>query len=103
MMGGLFKGLNLPGLTKGLMGDGSVKDPRAAFAAILVATAADVGKKPNFNLELEINDLWTRLGNLRQQQQKGIGGALSAMTKQMESGIFQGLDKALEGLLKNMK
>jgi hypothetical protein len=100
-IGKIFKGLNLPGgLGQALMGDGSVKDQRAAFTAVLVATAAHVSQKPNFNLELEINDLWVRLGNLRQEQPKGIAAMVN---NALDPGVFQGLNKALEGLLKNLK
>ena len=100
-IGKILKGLNLPpGVMQAAMGDGSVKDQRAAFTAILVATASNAAQKPNFNLEVEINDLWTRLGNLRQEKPKGIG---AIMNKALDPRIFQGLNKSLEGILKNMK
>ena len=41
---------------------------RNAFSALLVATAAAAQKKPNFNLELEINDLLVHLDALRRQR-----------------------------------
>lgn len=69
-VGKLISALNLPGIDAGVTGRlANLTDPRLQFNAVLAATIANANKKPNFNLELEINDLWTRLGNLRQAQQ----------------------------------
>lgn len=74
-------------------------DNRAAFIAALTATAANASKKPNFNLELEINDLWTRLGNLRDASP---GGGFSGAVNQLQD-VQQSLFKTLEALSKNVK
>lgn len=84
-------------------------DQRAAFNAILLATAANVTKKPNFNLELEINDLWIRLGNLRSAQPAGVGGVFANLGKtaalvNMNIGAVLGdLESAVLNLAKNVK
>jgi hypothetical protein len=89
--------LNLPGgiaskLSAILQGG----DERDAFNGILLATVAHVNNKPNFNLELEINELLIRLGNLRGASSEGIGGALS----QVARGLSENIDKAMGSLIK---
>jgi hypothetical protein len=69
-----FGQVNMNGLLGELKGSGlellfarilQQGNQRAIFKATLLATVARVSKKPNFNLELEINDLFIKLGNLR--------------------------------------
>lgn len=52
-------------------------DDRAAFNAILLATVEHVSKKPNFNVQLEMNDLWIKLTNLRDDIGKAPAGSPS--------------------------
>ena len=98
-----IKGMNLPGLSPTIMGKLEASpDPRVQFNALLLTTVAHVSQKPNFNLELEINDLWTRLGSLRQEQAatKAPGTALSAAMGSLGE-INQQLGKVLETMLKS--
>lgn len=73
-------------------------DPRQAFTALLLATVTNVQKKPNFNLELEINDLLVHLDALRSQQ--GAGG-VGAVMQQMTSNLNMNLT-ILDGMLRTM-
>ncbi len=84
-------------------------DQRAAFNAILLATAANATKKPNFNLEVEINDLWIRLGNLRSTAPIPTGGAFAQVgqvTAQLSSILSQAvgnIDAAVVNIAKTVK
>ena len=68
-------------------------DQRAAFNAILLATVAHGSKKPSFNLEVEINDLMVRLGNLRGLS--SVSGALGNV-----GALYQGIDSLINSLIK---
>ena len=101
---GITRKMQLPGgvlssLTRGLNGE---IDQRQAFVTVLLAAAAHVNQKKNFNLELEINDLWTHMTVLRNQQPTG---GLAGFIRPGGASIFQGLfndalGKALEATLK---
>ena len=80
-------------------------DQRAAFNGILLASAANVMKKPNFNLEVEINDLMIRLGNLRGMQSQSPMGALGSPAGVLGNlfSILGSLDSAAQALVKNVK
>ena len=60
-------------------------DDRAAFKAILLATVEHVSKKPHFNCQLEINDLWIKLTNLRDDIAKAEAGRSTG-----GAGVFGG-------------
>lgn len=87
----------------GLTGDLSQKigemvdgpNQRNAFSALLVATAAAAQKKPNFNLELEINDLLVHLGALRRQ---GMASSMQSTLTQLNLMFFVGLMRSLRDL-----
>ena len=68
---------------------------RNAFSALLVATAAAAQKKPNFNLELEINDLLVHLDALRRQ---GMASQLPGMLTQLNLMFFSGLMRTVRDL-----
>lgn len=72
LVGGFGGGL-APLLEKVLVGAALKQDTGAAFNAILLATVDRVNGKPNFNLELEINDLLVKLGNLRDPAMPAVG------------------------------
>ena len=107
-IGKILKGLQLsPVMQQSLGTIADSGDQRAAFNAVLLATAANVDKKPNFNLELEINDLFIRLGNLRSmssgpasafqgsmQTSKQIFGALNTLSANLDTAI-QSIVKSL--------
>ncbi|MEO6340786.1 MAG: hypothetical protein ABIO39_12145 [Caulobacteraceae bacterium] len=112
MFGGIAKTVSLaigkmqlPGmvssaLSRGLTGE---VNQRQAFVALLLATAAHVNEKKNFNLELEINDLWVHMGSMRSQQQAsgGMGGMVQGLHGVLHSSMFnEGISKAIEGILK---
>ena len=102
---GIVGKMSLPGgvlssLMRGLTGE---VDQRQAFVSVLLATAAHVNQKKNFNLELEINDLWTHLTVLRGQQPTGgVAGLLQTMgvPSPFLPTFNEGITKALDGLLK---
>lgn len=103
--GSVVKGLPLSGQMLSGLNAIPMSDQRKAFIAVMVATAAGVGQKPNFNLEVEINDLWIRLGSLRQANSdtfggvnKGIGGMLTPLIDMQTQ-----LNGAMQALVKNMK
>ena len=91
-----LKGMNLPpGVLQNLAAGGApAPDPRAEFNAVLLATVSHVNKKPNFNFELELNDLWTRLGVLKQEQAADAPLGLARMF-----GAFKDLDGQLGPLM----
>ncbi|MCC6242916.1 MAG: hypothetical protein IT353_08745 [Gemmatimonadaceae bacterium] len=95
------KGLNVSPIMQAAMGMiADSGDQRAAFNAILLATSATVANKPNFNLELEINDLWIRLGNLRNMAPAGGGlpkaaSPLSSIGPALES-VMQAMAKQVD-------
>lgn len=98
-----LKGMNLPGMSPTIMGRlEAAPDPRVQFNALLLTTVSHVSQKPNFNLELEINDLWTRLGVLKQEQAaaKAPGAAMSSVMGSLGE-INQQLTKVLESMLKS--
>ncbi len=105
---GIVGKMTLPGGVMGAMSralSGGV-DQRQAFVSLLLATATHANHKPNFNLELEINDLWTHLSVLKDQQSSGggIGGVLQGVTGGLGGGgsmFNEGITKAIEGLLKS--
>ena len=102
--GSIVKGLPLSGPMLSSLNSIPMTDQRQAFIAVLVATAAGVGQKPNFNLEVEINDLWIRLGNLRQANSGpfGASGRLGGMLAPLTEMQSQ-LNGAMQALIKNMK
>lgn len=77
-------------------------DQRAQFNAILMATVATVTKKPNFNLELEINDLWIRLGNLRTTGAATPHPSMVQLSAAMQA-MLGNLDDAMKNLTKGLK
>ena len=113
--GPVMKGLDVSPIIQQAMGQiAQSGDQRAAFKAILLATAASVAKKPSFNLELEMNDLYIRLGNLRgAAQSAGMGGGpfgaigqqmsqMTQMTNHM-SAMLGNIDSAIQNIVKNIK
>ena len=76
-----------------------VTDHRKAFVTILMAAAADASKKPNFNLELEMNDLWTSLTVLKQSKPAGLPN-LSGMLGSL-GGTASGLVRVIEETLRS--
>ena len=87
--------LNVPGGIASKLGailEGG--DQRDAFNGILLATVAHVNNKSNFNLELEINELLIRVGNLRGASSGGIASLVSR-------GLFENIDKAMGSLIKS--
>jgi hypothetical protein len=106
----IVQSMNLPGgiasALAGILGGG---DQRRQFIAVLLATAAHIENKPNFNYELEMNDLWIRLGNLRGQSSGGaLGqvvqamGQLSSQTK-VSSEIMSKLSETMRAVVSNVK
>jgi hypothetical protein len=54
-------------------------DKRLVYVAVLTAAASRASNKSAFNLEVEMNDLWTSLSNLRDVQGGNrFGGAMQA-------------------------
>lgn len=99
----VLKGMNLPGMSPGVMNRlEAAPDPRVQFNALLLTTVSHVSQKPNFNLDLEINDLWTRLSVLKQEQAmaKAPGATLSSVAGAVGE-INQQLGKVLEAMLKS--
>lgn len=107
----IVQSMNLPGgiasALAGILGGG---DQRRQFIAVLLATAAHIENKPNFNYELEMNDLWIRLGNLRGQSSGGgalgqLGQAMGQMTNQikMSSEIMSKLSETMRAVVNNVK
>ena len=72
LVNGVGGGLG-PLLEKALVGAVLKQDTGAAFNAILLATVDRVNTKPTFNLEVEINDLLVKLGNLRDPAMPAMG------------------------------
>ncbi len=100
LLGGLTPeiGRMLSGMLQG-------SDQRQAFTALLLATVTNVQKKPNFNLELEINDLLVHLDALRSQQ--GAGGLGAAMQQamgnlNMNMTILDGMLRTMNDMQQNM-
>lgn len=94
------KGLNVSPIMQAAMGViADAGDQRAAFNAILLATSATVANKPNFNLELEINDLWIRLGNLRNMP--AGGGGMSKAVSPLSS-IGPALESVMQAMAKQV-
>jgi hypothetical protein len=105
MFGGLNKvvaqAVGRMGLPSGIGGIisralGQPIDQRQAFASILLATVAHVNQKPNFNLELEINDLWIHLTALKSAQSS------SSVMSSAISGLGGSVGGMAQGVLKNM-
>ena len=87
-IGGAVKGLGLGNIGVSLEKVLQGRDQRAAFNAILLATVAHGSKKPNFSLELEINDLMVRLGNLRSMSSvSGVFGNLGVLLQDVDSSM----------------
>jgi hypothetical protein len=106
MFGNLSKilgNVNLPGGIGQVISGASAVDQRQAFIAVLLATAASAGQKQNFNLEVEINDLWTRLGNLRTQSSAPGVGALLTKALSGVSELNNGILRALQGTLNDKR
>lgn len=103
---GILKGLSLPeqinAALRGLLG---ASDQRQAFVALMLATATNVQNKPNFNLELEINDLWTRLGALRNGSAGGMAGAMGQASQLMNAMSHQqkALNDAMMQVIRNIR
>jgi len=103
MFGGLGKlmgGAMLSPAMLEALGKVPVADSRKAFIAVLVATAANAGSKPNFNLDLEMNDLWTRLQNLKSASPSG-GGMATIMGSALIP-LQTMLDGAMKAMINNM-
>jgi hypothetical protein len=108
-VGGIVGKMNLPAGIGGILSQavGKPMDQRQAFTSVLLATVAHVNEKPNFNLELEINDLWIHLSVLRNAQQSsgsgGLGGILSGVGNSV-SGLANAIVKAQfnDGVLKSL-
>ncbi len=120
--------LKLTDEMKKLIGDIlSHGDDRAAFKAILLATVEHVSKKPHFNCQLEMNDLWIKLTNLRDDIAKadsgkssggglggfggpsglggfgGAGGAVGSAMSSLPVSLSPGINLVLGDLLKGLK
>ena len=110
-MGGVSKsidavtrGLNLSPIMQQAAGAiANSGDQRAAFNAILLATTASVERKPNFNLEVEINDLNVRLGNLRGMSSAASASSMRKPLKQFSTQILGTLDAAIRSIADNAK
>jgi hypothetical protein len=90
-----LKNLNLgPDMGRVLQRVFESRDQRKAFIAVLLATSASVAQKPNFNIELELNDLWTRLSLLRAESSgspmAGVAQAMQRVSTAAQS-ILKGL------------
>jgi len=91
----------LGALTRGLTGS---IDQRQAFTSVLLATVAHVNQKKNFNLELEINDLWIRLSNLRQADTGSpLGNIMTGVSNLINTGLNDHLKKSIESVLTTLK
>ncbi len=109
-IGKVFQGLNLPAtissILTGVGGGPSPAAQRTAFVQLLTAYARHAAAKTGpFNLELEINDLWVRLTNLKAANAGGQAGALQ-MQQQMGQltqvmGLMSTMVKDLDGTLMN--
>jgi hypothetical protein len=101
-IGVVTKGLNVSPIMQSAFGSiADAGDQRAAFNAIMLATAANALKKPNFNLEVEINDLNVRLGNLRGMSSgQGLGGLAQQLGN--ATSILGSLDSAMKGIVNNL-
>lgn len=87
-----LKNLNLgPDMARVLQRVFETRDQRKAFIAVLLATSASVAQKPNFNIEVELNDLWTRLSVLRPESgaspMAGVAQALQGVSTAAQSII----------------
>ena len=81
----------------------AVQDQRHAYVAALTAAAASASQKPNFNIEVEINDLWIALTNIKDAgRTQPLSGALSGPGALL-SGIGIQLDRTLGQLLQNVQ
>ena len=111
---GIVAKMQLPGGVLSALAQGLTNeiDQRQAFVSVLLAAAAHVNQKQNFNLELEINDLWNHLTALRSQASSGQAGSIQAMSglmQQQASAMQQiaefenGVKKSLESVLRNMR
>ena len=99
------RGMHLsPAIQAALQNIAKSGDQRAAFNGILLASAANVAKKPHFNLELKINDLFVRLGNLRGMQAPGMAALSAGMAGSLTniSSSLTSLDGAMQALVKNL-
>ncbi len=90
-----LKNLNLgPDMARVLQRVFETRDQRKAFIAVLLATSASVAQKPNFNIEVELNDLWTRLSVLRSE----TGGSPMAGIAQALKGVSGAAQSIINGL-----
>lgn len=108
-MGGVLKGVNQsvsgvignmnlsPGITSALGELALTAGQREKFNAILLATVDHVSKKQNFNLELEINDLLVRLGNLRTAGAAPSG--LPAVLPNMGGILSPAIEKMIQSMV----
>jgi hypothetical protein len=104
---GITGKMNLPAGVAGVMSQalGKPMDQRQAFTAVLLATVAHVNEKPNFNLELEINDLWIHMSVLRNAEQtsSGVGGLLKDMAGTVSGMLNNALKMQFnEGVMKSL-
>ena len=98
MFGALSKLTSLTGPQMSALQQAVVSDQRKAYVAVLMAAAAGATKKPNFKIELEMNDLWTSLSVLKLSNP--VGAAPMAGIGQALQGAFGGITKVLDDILK---
>lgn len=116
MVGGAMKSMNATqGLFGGIAGKAAQKagklgagdTHKAAYLSVLAHAMEKAHKSPHFNLETQINDLWTKLSNVKnnsahldklheaiggsdphanelQQLLQGLGGQLNQITSKMK-------------------
>lgn len=58
---------------------------RQAYIAALTEAAARAAGKPHFNIDLEMNDLWIVLGNIKAKKSQSLG--VGTMATQVLNGL----------------
>ena len=79
-----------PAMHKVLVGSVLKQDAGAAYCALLLAAVKKVNEKKNFNLEVEINDLLVKLGNLRDPHLPAVGPSPSS--KAVSAKVSEAMD-----------
>lgn len=79
-----------PHLHKILVSSVLRQDAGSAFCALLLATVKKVNEKKHFNLEVEINDLLVKLGNLRDPHLPAVGPSPSS--KKVSAKVVEAIE-----------
>ena len=94
----LNNGMLSEALKTALTGALNAGDKRLVYVALLTAAASRAGNKTAFNLEVEMNDLWTSLSNLRDTQSThSVNRFAGAMQASLQAIVPQ-LNRVLDSL-----